>query len=209
MRVLLPAGVADEGARYRVSEEEGHHLRVRRAEEGELVELRDGAGLVGTGRLIQSRDGVGGRGGASATGGETRAAHTRRRRRATGSGSAGWWRRPRSSASPGWCRWRPNAPPGWRRKLRPTQHLAKLRRHAAGGDQADAARAWAAEIDDPVTIDGLIRADARRDATGWPMRRASPPGPAGRRAGHRRRRSRGRAHRGRAWTASRPRATSR
>ena len=43
-----PRGVADEGARYRVSEEEGHHLRVRRAAEGELVELRDGAGLVGT-----------------------------------------------------------------------------------------------------------------------------------------------------------------
>jgi 16S rRNA (uracil1498-N3)-methyltransferase len=51
MRVLLPAGIADEGERCRVSEEEGHHLRVRRAEAGELVELRDGAGLVGTGRL--------------------------------------------------------------------------------------------------------------------------------------------------------------
>ncbi|HKU62522.1 MAG TPA: RsmE family RNA methyltransferase [Gemmatimonadales bacterium] len=57
MRVLLPAGVAGEGARCGVSEEESHHLRVRRAEAGELVELRDGAGLVGTGRLASARGG--------------------------------------------------------------------------------------------------------------------------------------------------------
>jgi 16S rRNA (uracil1498-N3)-methyltransferase len=51
MRVLLPPGTAGQGERCRVSEEEGHHLRVRRAASGEVVELRDGAGLVGTGRL--------------------------------------------------------------------------------------------------------------------------------------------------------------
>jgi 16S rRNA (uracil1498-N3)-methyltransferase len=51
MRVLLPPGTAGQGERCRVSEEEAHHLRVRRAAEGEVVELRDGAGLVGTGRL--------------------------------------------------------------------------------------------------------------------------------------------------------------
>jgi 16S rRNA (uracil1498-N3)-methyltransferase len=57
MRVLLPAGVAHQGERCRVSEEESHHLRVRRAKEGELVELRDGAGLVGTGRVAPLPDG--------------------------------------------------------------------------------------------------------------------------------------------------------
>ena len=43
MRVLLPPGTAVEGQRCRLSEEESHHLRVRRAAEGELVEIRDGA----------------------------------------------------------------------------------------------------------------------------------------------------------------------
>jgi 16S rRNA (uracil1498-N3)-methyltransferase len=51
MRVLLPPGTAGQGDRCRVSEEEAHHLRVRRAADGETVELRDGAGLVGRGRL--------------------------------------------------------------------------------------------------------------------------------------------------------------
>lgn len=57
MRVLLPAGAVTEGERCRLSEEEGHHLRVRRAADGELVEIRDGAGLVGTGRLIAAPGG--------------------------------------------------------------------------------------------------------------------------------------------------------
>jgi 16S rRNA (uracil1498-N3)-methyltransferase len=51
MRVLLPPGAGAQGQRCRLSEEESHHLRVRRAADGELVEIRDGAGLVGTGRL--------------------------------------------------------------------------------------------------------------------------------------------------------------
>ena len=54
MRVLLPPGTAVEGQRCRLSEEESHHLRVRRAAEGELVEMRDGVGLVGTGRLTSA-----------------------------------------------------------------------------------------------------------------------------------------------------------
>ncbi|MGH7703270.1 MAG: RNA methyltransferase PUA domain-containing protein, partial [Gemmatimonadales bacterium] len=38
-------------------EGEEHHLRVRRAREGEAVEVRDGAGLVGTGRLVRESEG--------------------------------------------------------------------------------------------------------------------------------------------------------
>ena len=49
--VLVPPGVAA-GRRERLEEAEAHHLRVRRVADGEPVELRDGAGLVGRGRLV-------------------------------------------------------------------------------------------------------------------------------------------------------------
>jgi 16S rRNA (uracil1498-N3)-methyltransferase len=38
---------------------EDHHLRVRRADDGAQVDLRDGAGLVGTGRLVRRGRGWG------------------------------------------------------------------------------------------------------------------------------------------------------
>jgi 16S rRNA (uracil1498-N3)-methyltransferase len=53
--VLVPPGVVTPGAaagrRERLDDAEQHHLRVRRAHEGERVALRDGAGLVGVGRI--------------------------------------------------------------------------------------------------------------------------------------------------------------
>jgi len=53
--VLVPPGAVSPGAaagrRERLDEAEQHHLRVRRAHDGELVALRDGAGLVGSGRI--------------------------------------------------------------------------------------------------------------------------------------------------------------
>jgi 16S rRNA (uracil1498-N3)-methyltransferase len=54
IRVLLQRGAAAAGQRSSLIEEEAHHLRVRRGEEGESVELRDGEGLVGLGRLFRS-----------------------------------------------------------------------------------------------------------------------------------------------------------
>jgi 16S rRNA (uracil1498-N3)-methyltransferase len=48
--LLVPPGAAP-GGREPVDETESHHLRVRRAAAGERVALRDGLGLVGTGRL--------------------------------------------------------------------------------------------------------------------------------------------------------------
>jgi 16S rRNA (uracil1498-N3)-methyltransferase len=55
MRVLIPADSgAAAGQRVRLDQDELHHLRVRRAKEGESVEILDGAGLRGTGRLVQS-----------------------------------------------------------------------------------------------------------------------------------------------------------
>jgi 16S rRNA (uracil1498-N3)-methyltransferase len=51
--LLVPHGVTA-GWREQVDVAEQHHLRVRRAADGERVALRDGAGLVGTGRLVAS-----------------------------------------------------------------------------------------------------------------------------------------------------------
>ena len=51
--VLLPAGRLREGALAPLEEEERHHLRVRRAEEGDLVQALDGAGVVGEGKLVR------------------------------------------------------------------------------------------------------------------------------------------------------------
>ena len=53
MTVLVRPGVSA-GRREELDEGERHHLRVRRARAGEVVALRDGAGLVGTGRLAES-----------------------------------------------------------------------------------------------------------------------------------------------------------
>ena len=51
MIVLVPRGSARPGLTIPLDEDESHHLRVRRAEAGEAVELRDGAGLAGAGVL--------------------------------------------------------------------------------------------------------------------------------------------------------------
>ena len=56
MRVLVPRGSAVIGQRTSLDENETHHLKVRRAREHEGVEVLDGAGFTGTGRLV--RDGA-------------------------------------------------------------------------------------------------------------------------------------------------------
>jgi 16S rRNA (uracil1498-N3)-methyltransferase len=54
MRVLVERGSGEPGRRGSLGESEVHHLRVRRANGGEIVEVLDGAGLRGTGALVQS-----------------------------------------------------------------------------------------------------------------------------------------------------------
>jgi 16S rRNA (uracil1498-N3)-methyltransferase len=49
--LLVSHGVSA-GRREPLDETERHHLRVRRAGSGDRVALRDGAGLIGTGRLV-------------------------------------------------------------------------------------------------------------------------------------------------------------
>ena len=51
IRVLIERSGAA-GRRVSLMEGEAHHLRVRRAEDGASVEVRDGEGLVGVGRLV-------------------------------------------------------------------------------------------------------------------------------------------------------------
>ncbi|MGH7578694.1 MAG: RsmE family RNA methyltransferase [Gemmatimonadales bacterium] len=54
IRVMLERGSGAAGQRGRLLDGEAHHLRVRRAEAGESVEVRDGEGLVGSGRLVRA-----------------------------------------------------------------------------------------------------------------------------------------------------------
>jgi 16S rRNA (uracil1498-N3)-methyltransferase len=49
-----PERTAPDGQTDRLLEGEEHHLRVRRAQPDEVVAVRDGAGLVGSGRLVRS-----------------------------------------------------------------------------------------------------------------------------------------------------------
>jgi 16S rRNA (uracil1498-N3)-methyltransferase len=54
MRLLIERGSAEAGKRVSLDEEEIRHLKVRRAREGERVEVLDGAGLQAVGTLVQS-----------------------------------------------------------------------------------------------------------------------------------------------------------
>lgn len=49
--------LVDPGGSGRLAQGEEHHLRVRRANDGHQVRLRDGVGLIGTGRLLRERQG--------------------------------------------------------------------------------------------------------------------------------------------------------
>jgi 16S rRNA (uracil1498-N3)-methyltransferase len=53
MRVLIERGSGEVGKRVSLRESEVHHLRVRRAKVGEQVEVLDGAGVRGSGHIVQ------------------------------------------------------------------------------------------------------------------------------------------------------------
>ena len=54
MRVLVQPGSWEAGKRGSLDPDEIHHLKVRRAKDGERVEVLDGAGLRGSGILVKS-----------------------------------------------------------------------------------------------------------------------------------------------------------
>ena len=51
--IVLVEGASARPDLVALAEGEEHHLRVRRAQDGARVDLRDGAGLIGTGRLLR------------------------------------------------------------------------------------------------------------------------------------------------------------
>ena len=57
--VLAPPGALLADSTVALQDEEAHHLRVRRAREGEEVRVLDGAGKLAEGRLVRGRDGLG------------------------------------------------------------------------------------------------------------------------------------------------------
>ena len=57
IRVLIERNSGAAGRRCSLLKGEAHHLRVRRAEDGESAEVRDGEGLTGLGRLVQAGKG--------------------------------------------------------------------------------------------------------------------------------------------------------
>jgi 16S rRNA (uracil1498-N3)-methyltransferase len=54
MRVLVGRGSGEAGKRVSLNDDEMRHLNVRRAKEGERVEVLDGAGLQGNGILVKA-----------------------------------------------------------------------------------------------------------------------------------------------------------
>ena len=53
MRVVIQRGSGEAGKRVRLDDGEIQHLKVRRAKDGDEVEVMDGAGLVGRGIVVQ------------------------------------------------------------------------------------------------------------------------------------------------------------
>jgi 16S rRNA (uracil1498-N3)-methyltransferase len=54
MRVVVRRGSGEAGKRVSLDQSEMHHLKVRRAKDGAVVEILDGAGLRGTGTLVHT-----------------------------------------------------------------------------------------------------------------------------------------------------------
>ena len=178
MRVLLSPNAAAQGERCRLSEEESHHLRVRRGADGELVEIRDGAGLVGTGRLI-----------ASTAGWDVEVLQGRREARpalltlAVGAGDKdrfGWL--VEKAAELGVTQVVPletERTAGVASRLRPAQ-IVKLRRLAIETLKQCGA-SWAAEVAAPVTLEEFI--ESSPEGTHWLAHAGAASIPAGLDAG--------------------------
>jgi 16S rRNA (uracil1498-N3)-methyltransferase len=173
IRVLLERGGAAVGRRVGVAEGESHHLRVRRARAGDLVELRDGAGLVGLGRL--TRDGK--VWGVEVTGAD-RAAPPVELTLAVGSGDRdrfAWVvEKATELAVTSVIPLETARTAGVASRLR-TQHVDRLRRHALEAVKQSGA-AWATVVEEPLSLAEL----ASRPASGerWVADAGGQPPPA-------------------------------
>ncbi|HET9275238.1 MAG TPA: RsmE family RNA methyltransferase [Gemmatimonadales bacterium] len=151
-------------------EGEGHHLQVRRVEPGEVVELRDGEGLVGRGTLRRT-----GRTWSVEVGATEHVAPPSPLVLAVGAGDRerfGW--AVEKAAELGVTTVIPlecERTAGVATRVRP-QNLDRLRRHALEVVKQSGA-AWATRVDEPISLEALLGqpADGARwlaDASGGP-----------------------------------------
>jgi 16S rRNA (uracil1498-N3)-methyltransferase len=154
-------------------EGEAHHLQVRRAEPGEVVELRDGEGLIGSGKLRRM-----GKTWKVEAGATERVAPAPGLVLAVGAGDRerfAWLVEKASELGvtaviPLEC----ERSTGVASRVR-SQHLDRLRRHALEGVKQSGA-AWATRVDEPISLDALIGQPP--DGTRWLADAAGGPAPA-------------------------------
>jgi 16S rRNA (uracil1498-N3)-methyltransferase len=149
IRVLIQRSSGAAGQRGSLLEGEAHHLRVRRAEDGESVEVRDGEGLIGVGRLVQ----VGKSWDVDVTT-AARAARTAELTLAVGAGDRDRFAWVVEKATElGVTSVIPlesERTAGVATRVR-TQHLERLRRHALEAVKQSGA-AWATRVEQPVSV---------------------------------------------------------
>jgi 16S rRNA (uracil1498-N3)-methyltransferase len=155
IRVLVePDGSLREG--------EAHHLQVRRAEPGEIVELRDGEGLVGRGTLVRR-----GKVWSVETGDVERVSAPVPLVLAVGAGDRdrfAWviekvTELGATAVIPLEC----ERTAGVATRVR-SQHLERLRRHALEAVKQSGA-AWAPRVDEPIALEALLA--SAPDGTRW------------------------------------------
>jgi 16S rRNA (uracil1498-N3)-methyltransferase len=155
-------------------EGEAHHLQVRRVEPGEVVELRDGEGLVGRGTMRRM-----GRTWSIEVGATERVAPPSPLVLAIGAGDRERFAWAVEKATelgvttviPLEC----ERTAGVATRVRP-QHLDRLRRQALEGVKQSGA-AWATRVDEPLSLDALLRQPP--DGARWLADASGGPAPAG------------------------------
>jgi len=173
IRVLLARGSGTVGQRGTLLEGEAHHLRVRRADTSDEVEVRDGDGLVGRGRLIRS-----GKGWDVEVIASQRAAQGPALTLAIGAGDRDRFAWVVEKATelgvtavvPLEC----ERSAAVASKLRP-QHLERLRRHGLEAVKQSGA-AWATRVEEPLSLEALVARPL--DGKGWVADAGGSPVPA-------------------------------
>jgi 16S rRNA (uracil1498-N3)-methyltransferase len=173
IRVLLQRGGGAAGQRAGLLDGEAHHLRVRRVEAGESVEVRDGDGLTGLGRLVRvgkswevevvsAERAVPGVALTLAVGAGDRDRFAWVVEKATELGVAAVIPLETERTS------------GVASRLR-AQHLERLRRHALEAVKQSGA-AWATRVEEPVSL--AMLAERPMAGKGWVADAGGPPVPA-------------------------------
>jgi 16S rRNA (uracil1498-N3)-methyltransferase len=152
IRVLIERSSGAAGRRGGLLEGEAHHLRVRRAEDGETVEVRDGEGLIGLGRLVRA-----GKSWEVDVTAADRASRPAELTLAVGAGDRdrfGWLvEKATELGVTSVIPLETERTAGVASRVR-TQHLERLRRHALEAVKQSGA-AWATRVEEPVSFDQI------------------------------------------------------